>query len=99
MKLPVAFSLGNRQASLSKDALMRNALAEPDEALQIIRARKRPSIVEAYTAATGTGQALFVWNIPGPLAPTQILVAITDDTIDTAPTPVASQILFTVQPS
>ena len=28
MKLPVSYSLGNREASLDKDALMRNALAE-----------------------------------------------------------------------
>jgi hypothetical protein len=99
VKLPIAFTLGNRQASLDKDALMRNALAEPDEALQIIRARKRPSIVSAYTATTGAGQALFVWNIPGPLGPTQQLVAITNNTINTAPSPVVGQFNFFVQPS
>lgn len=99
MKIPLAYTLGNRQVSLDQDALMRNAMAEITEAEQRIRARKRPSIIGAYTAAAGTGQALFTWNIPGPLAPTQQLVAITDDTINTGPTVVVNSLIFTVQPN
>lgn len=99
MKLPVAYTLGNRAASLDKDALMRNAVAEVDEQNSVIRARKRPALDSAYTAATGAGQALFTWTIPGPLEPVQYLVAITDDTVNTAPTTIAKQLVFTVQPS
>lgn len=99
MKLPVAFTLGNREASLDKDALMRNALAEADEQTQSIRARKRPAISGAYTSATGTGQFLFTWTIPGSPTPTQILVSITNNTINTAPTPTNSYLSFNVQPS
>lgn len=99
MKLPLAFTLGNRAASLDKDALMRNAVAEVDEQNQVIRARKRPAIDSAFTAATGTGQALFTWTIPGPLGPTQTLVAITDDIVNTAPTKIPKALVFTVQPT
>jgi len=53
VKLPVANTLGNRQESLDKDALMRNAVAEPDEQAQVVRARKRPALDSAFTAASG----------------------------------------------
>lgn len=99
MKLPVAFTLGNREASLDKDALMRNAIAEKDPQTEIIRARKRPAIDSAFTVTSGAGQALFVWNVPGPLGPTQTLVSIANNTINTAPTPVNKKLSFTVQPS
>lgn len=99
MKLPLAYTLGNRAASLDKDALMRNAVAEVDEQGQVVRARKRPATDSAYTAASGAGQGLFVWTIPGPLGPTQVLVAITDDTVNTSPTPIPKALTFTVQPS
>lgn len=78
---------------------MRNAVAEVDEQGQVVRARKRPATDSAYTAASGAGQALFVWTIPGPLGPTQTLVAITDDIVNTAPTPIPKALTFTVQPS
>ena len=99
MKLPLAYTLGNRAASLDKDALMRNAVAEVDEQGQVVRARKRPATDSAYTAASGAGQGLFVWTTPGPLGPTQVLVATTDDTVNTAPTPIPKALTFTVQPS
>lgn len=99
MKLSVAYTLGNREASLDKDALMRNALAEKDPQTDTVRARKRPAIDSAFTAASGVGQGLFVWNIPGALAPTQTLVSITDDIINTAPTAVNKRLAFTVQPT
>lgn len=99
MKLPVAYSLGNRAASLDQDALMRNVVADVDEQNQVIRARKRPCIDSAFTATSGQGQGLFVWNIPGPLAPTETLVSITDDTLDTAPTPINKSLAFSVQPT
>lgn len=99
MKLPVAYTLGNRAASLDQDAVMRNVVAEVDEQNQVIRARKRPCIDSAFTAVSGQGQGLFVWNIPGPLAPTETLVSITDDTLNTAPTPINKSLSFTVQPS
>ena len=101
MKLPVAFTLGNRAASLDKDALMRNAVAEVDEQGQVVRARKRPAIDSAYTASSGAGQALFTWNIPPTLAAStsSYLVAITNNTVNTAPTPVIKLLEFTVEPS
>jgi len=99
VKLPVANTLGNRQESLDKDALMRNAVAEPDEQAQVVRARKRPALDSAFTAASGAGQGLFVWTIPGPLGPTQTLISITDDTVNTAPTKIPKALVFTVQPS
>ena len=97
MKLPVANTLGNREASLDKDALMRNALAEPEG--EIVRARKRPALVSAYTVTSGTGQALFTWTTPGALGPAETLVSIVGDTINTAPSPVNSYLSFTVEPS
>lgn len=99
MKLPVANTLGNREASLDKDALMRNAVAEVDEQAQTVRARKRPATDSAFTAASGAGQGLFVWIIPGPLGPTETLIAITDDTLNTSPTKIPKALAFTVQPS
>lgn len=99
MKLPVAATLGNRAASLDKDALMRNAVAEVDEQAQIVRARKRPATDSAFTVASGAGQGLFVWTIPGALTPTQVLVSIAGDTVNTAPTPIPKALTFTVQPS
>jgi hypothetical protein len=99
VKLPVANTLGNREASLDKDALMRNAVAEVDEQAQIVRARKRPATDSAFTAASGVGQGLFVWTIPGPLEPTQVLIAITDDILNTSPTPIPKALAFTVQPT
>lgn len=101
MKLPVAYTLGNRAASLDQDALMRNAIAEVDEQNQVIRARKRPCIDSAYTVTAGQGQALFVWSVPsvGGGAPTDTLVSIAGDTINTAPTPINKLLTFTVQPT
>jgi hypothetical protein len=99
MKLPIAHTLGNRDASLDKDALMRNAVAEVDEQGQVVRARKRPAIDSAFTASSGAGQGLFVWNIPGPLAPVTYLVAITNNTVNTAPANVVKSLAFTVQPT
>lgn len=96
MKLPVCHSLGNRLDSLDKDALMKNAFAEVDEAAQIMRARKRPAIDSAFVAATGIGQGLFTWtqpNIP------ETLIAITDDILNTAPASITKALVFTVQPS
>lgn len=101
MKLPVAYSLGNRAASLDQDALLRNGIAEADEQ-QVIRARKRPAIESAFTVATGTGQGLFNWSIPNSEDaenPTQILVAITGDTLNTAPAGINKSLAFTVEPS
>lgn len=95
MKLPVAHSLGNRLDSLDKDALMRNAFAEADEQGGVIRARKRPAIDSAFTAASGVGQALFNWNRPG----NETLISITNDILNTAPTAINKTLLFTVQPS
>jgi hypothetical protein len=99
VKLPVANTLGNREASLDKDALMRNAVAEVDEQAQIVRARKRPATDSAFTAASGIGQGLFVWTIPGPLEPTQVLIAITDNILNNSPTPIPKALAFTVQPT
>jgi hypothetical protein len=96
MKLPVAFSLGNRLASLDKDELMRNCFAEADEQTGVIRARKRPAIDSAFTAASGQGQALFTWTRPNM---PDTLIAITDDIINTAPAEINKALAFTVQPS
>ena len=92
MKLPVVFSLGNRQASLDKDELMKNALAEIDESGP--RARKRPCIDSAYEATAALGQGLFNWNIPG----MEILVVITGDDLNTAPDPLSKSLQFFVEP-
>lgn len=99
MKLPVAFTLGNREASLDRDPLMKNALAEPSEQEGVVKARKRPAIDSAFTAATGQGQALFTWTTPGPLGPQETLVAITDDIINTAPTVINKALRFVQQPT
>ncbi len=96
MKLPVAYTIGCRQADLSQDEIMLNALAEP-EGEHLIRARKRPAIDSAYTATSGHGQALFNWNIPS--SPFEILVSITHDLLDTNPAPIAKSLAFTVEPS
>lgn len=101
-RFPLAVSLGNRAGNLDKDARMVNAFAEVDGDAatgQRTRAVKRPGLDSAYASASGTGQALFTWNIPGALGPTQTLVSITGDTLDTAPTPVSKLLSFTVQPS
>ena len=95
MKLPVAYTLGNRAASLDKDALMRNALAEAGEDEGVMRARKRPAINSAFTAATGQGQGLFNWNMPGGV---EFLVVITDDTVNTSPASLNTYLEFTVGP-
>ena len=98
MKLPIAYSLGNREASLDQDSLMRNALAEKDAASGIIRARKRPAIESAFTTSAAIGQGLFTWTIPGALAPTETLVAINGDVLNTAPTAITKALRFVVQP-
>ena len=69
MKLPIAYTLGNREASLDKDALLRNGLVEVDGDPQqggLIKARKRPALESAYVAASAAavGQGLFVWSVP-----------------------------------
>ena len=97
MKLPVAYTLGNREASLDKDALMRNALAEPDESTKTVKARKRPAIDSAYSAASGTGQSMINWTTPDD--PDGTLVVITDDIINTSPTAITKSLQFLVQPS
>ena len=80
---------------------MRNALAEADPVAEVMRARKRPAIDSAYVAlvATGRGQGLFTWFIPGPLEPTETLISIVGDTLNTQPTPIVKLLQFTVQPS
>lgn len=100
MKLPIAHSIGCRQASLGKDALMRNAVAEIDAEAGIVRARKRPAIDSAFTAASGKGQGLFSWNIPSNAdGGTTILVSITGDVLNTAPAPINKALAFTVDPT
>lgn len=102
MRFPVAVSLQNRADDTSKDARMLNAFAEITG--EHARAVKRPGLDSAYTTATGQGQGLFNWNIPGALGPTEILVAITGDSLrttsGTTSIPAIVKLLaFTVQPS
>lgn len=102
MRFPLAVSLGNRAGDLDKDAKIVNAFVEDGGDAATggrKRAVKRPGLDSAYTVATGTGQGLLTWTIPGPLGPTQILVAITDDTLNTSPTKIPKALVFTVQPS
>ncbi len=100
MRFPVAVSLQNRADDTDKDARMLNAFAEITG--ERARAVKRPGLDSAYTAASGQGQGLFNWNIPGGAdgtGVTEILVVITGDTLNTAPTPIVKLLAFTVQPT
>ena len=102
MRFPLAVTLGNREGNTDKDARMVNAFVEVsgDAAIgERKRAVKRPGLDSAYTVATGTGQGLLVWTVPGPLGPTQTLVAISNDTLNTSPTKIPKALSFTVQPS
>lgn len=97
MKLPVAHTLGNRESDLTKDPLLRNGLAEKDASTEMMTARKRPAIESAFTTTAGQGQGLFTWNIAGE-TPTEVLVSINDDALNTSPTPLTKKLRFTVQP-
>lgn len=102
MRFPLAVTLGNRAGDLDKDAKIVNAFIElsGDAATgERKRAVKRPALDSAYTVATGAGQGLFVWTVPGPLGPTQTLIAISDDILNTSPTKIPKALAFTVQPS
>lgn len=71
MRTIVAYTLGNRDASTTKDARILNGFAEGDETVS--RAVKRPGLTSSYSVTTGTGssastgQALF--SVKGPSAP------------------------------
>lgn len=74
--LPLAYTLGNPDATLDRGSKLQNGYAEKDE--NGLHAVKRPALDSAYTAATGQGQGLFTWDVPGQ---DPQLVVITDDTL------------------
>ena len=98
MKLPVVTTLKNRGSTTVKDGRMLNAYAENKGG--VMRAVKRPSVVatfEALEGGAGLGQGLFVFTVPG-LTPTQTLVGIQNDVLNTSPVTVVKRLAFTTQP-
>ncbi len=54
MRVITAYSLGNRGASLSKDARLLNGYAEGNED-SVVRSYKRPGLTSSFSVSTGTG--------------------------------------------
>lgn len=88
MRIIAAYSLGNRDATTTKDARLLNGFAESDESNS--RAYKRPGLVSSYSVSTGVGttstvgQSLFA--VTGPSAPgiagTSMLFAVRGDILN-----------------
>ena len=85
-QLTVAHTLGNRDATTTKDSKLQNGFSEKDE--KKIRAVKRPGLVSSYSLATGQagatiGQMLFAFNTPSApgIAGTSTLIGIRGDVL------------------
>lgn len=88
MRIITAYTLGNRAASTSTDALLLNGFAEGDET--VMRSVKRPGMSSSYTVSTGVGststlgQALFAVTTPSApgIAGTALLFAVRGDILN-----------------
>ena len=97
MRLPLTTTLKNRGSTTVKDGRMLNAYAENRNG--VLRACKRPSTVatfEALQGGAGSGQGLFAYSQPDG---SQTLVGIQNDVLNNSPTPQATTLRFSVQPS
>lgn len=104
MKIPLAFSLKNRDSSLAKDAKLVNGYVETrgDPKKGGIRyVEKRPALDSAFELTSGSGQALYVTNIPGgDGSPSEdVLGTVIGDILTRAPTPKTKRLRVGVQPS
>ena len=85
MRIVSIYSLGNRDATTTKDARILNGFGEVTG--EIGRAVKRPGLVSSYSVSTGTGttsttgQALFAVTTPSApgISGTALLFAIRGD--------------------
>lgn len=106
MKLPLAYSLKNRDSSLSKDAKLLNGYVEsrgdPKKG-GLTTVEKRPALDSAFELTSGTGQALYVLNIPGGdgvgVPGSDVLGVVISDILTRAPTAKKKELAFGVQPS
>jgi hypothetical protein len=101
MKLPLAFSLKNRDSTTDKDARVLNGYVEVRKnrkgKVESLRTYKRPALDSAFELSAGTGQALYVPtsadgtnDVPG---------VVIGDILTRSPTPVTKRLSFSVQPS
>lgn len=99
MKLPLSFSLKNRDATTAKDARVLNGYVEvkgdPKKGGSV-RTLKRPALDSAYTLTAGTGQGLYVRSDPTGSGEPGVVIG---DILTRAPTPLTKSMRFTVQPS
>jgi hypothetical protein len=87
MRIILAYTLGNRDATTNKDARILNGFVESDE--NMVRAIKRPGLNSSYSVTTGSGatstsgQALFAITTPSApgIAGTAMLFAVRGDVI------------------
>ena len=103
MKLPLAYSLKNRASSLDEDAKLLNGYVEsrgdPKKG-GLTTVEKRPALDVAFELTSGSGQALYVTNIPNvDGSQSDVLGTVIGDILTRAPTPVTKRLQFGVQPS
>lgn len=96
MKLGLTTTLKNRAATTNKDGRMLNAFAEQKNG--VMRAVKRPSLIATFAALSGgtpNGQGMFTISTPTG----QTLVGVQGDVLNNSPTPIATRLYFSVQPT
>lgn len=99
MKLPLSFSLKNRDSDTAKDARVLNGYVEvigDKKKGGTIRTFKRPALDSAFELTAGAGQALYVPNTPDGDGEPGVVIG---DILTRAPTAVTKKLAFGVQPS
>lgn len=95
MKIPLSFSLKNRDSTTSKDARVLNGYVERTGKKGAVRTLKRPALDSAFELTSGTGQGLYVPNTPTGDGEPGVII---NDVLTRAPTPKTKRLRFTVQP-
>jgi hypothetical protein len=104
MKIPLAFSLKNRDDTTDKDARVLNGYVEIRKnrkgKVESLRTYKRPALDSAFELTAGTGQALYVPSVPdgGSFVDGEPGVII-GDILTRAPTPKTKKLAFGTQPT
>lgn len=107
MKLPLAYSLKNRASSLDEDAKLLNGYVEsrgdPKKG-GLTTVEKRPALDVAFELTSGSGQALYVLDIPGGsggggIPGTSVLGVVIGDLLTRSPGAKKKALRFGVQPT
>ena len=103
MKLPLAYSLKNRASSLNEDAKLLNGYVESrgdPKKDGLTTVEKRPALDVAFELTSGSGQALYVTNIPNvDGSQSDVLGTVIGDILTRAPGAKKKALRFGVQPT